>query len=175
MKSWANFVQLMQLYNPYTLNKIEGRLASDPDEVFARVRAVFSFFDYMNLSQDESEYKANPKGKLGHIINQIVRQLLHAEAIYQEEHGERVLIAQFFREWYTAYCEKVTEKAQEWLRKTLKIIKDFYENRTGDEATEGRVFALQYIKLVNSQRIETDWSVPLLEDDDDDVEMGDAK
>ncbi|GKU12195.1 hypothetical protein FLAG1_11670 [Fusarium langsethiae] len=166
---------LMQLFNPYQLTTIETRLASNPDEVFARVRAVISFFEYMNLSQDESGFNANPKGKLGNIINQIVRQLLHAEALYEEEHGERVLIAQFFREWYTAYCEKVTEKAQEWLRKTLRIIKDFYENRTGDRAREGRTFALHFIPLVNRLRIETDWSIPLLEDDDEDVEMGDTK
>ncbi|KAH7191785.1 uncharacterized protein B0J16DRAFT_379674 [Fusarium flagelliforme] len=104
---------LMQLFNPCQLTTIETRLASNPNEVSARVRAVFSFFEYMNLSQDESGFNANPKGKLVNIINQTVRQLLYAEVLYEAEHGERVLIAQFFRERYTAYCEKVTEKAQE--------------------------------------------------------------
>ncbi|OBS25926.1 hypothetical protein FPOA_06459 [Fusarium poae] len=169
--------QLMQLNEPVSLVSITQQLQEDALDVLKRIRAALAFFDYMNMEEDLPYNGADPKGKLNNIINEVIRQFISAEVLYERHHGERVNIAQFFREWFIDYCQVVTSRALVWLPKALRAVEKFYEGDTSKAADSAREFVeVCRGRLQRTTEIETDWDIPLLdgdeENDDEDVDMG---
>ncbi|KAK7420695.1 hypothetical protein QQZ08_010276 [Neonectria magnoliae] len=86
---------LMQLFNPISEKTL-------PDKI----------------KDDRINTKSGPNvfGKVGLIMDDILKQLNHAEIIWKEEHPDiEVRISLFFIEWIQDYFAKVTTRAKQFL------------------------------------------------------------
>ncbi|RBA22505.1 hypothetical protein FPRO05_00852 [Fusarium proliferatum] len=166
--------RLMTLKDVASLKKsdIETRLKTEEgtDILLKYIRATIALPEYMGMEdgvRDDMEEGPNTKTKLNNIINDIVRQLLNAEVLYEKHYHKKVAIAQFFVEWLKDFYSEVDKKATQWLTDVMVIMKDWYR--------DDKSFYGEWVKTMVSEfredmrlapfNIPTDWNIPLLEDD----------
>ncbi|KAL5591296.1 hypothetical protein FOVSG1_010185 [Fusarium oxysporum f. sp. vasinfectum] len=95
--------QLMTLSDVASLKKekIEARLKTKKGthRLLKLILATIALPEYIGLEdgvRDDMEEGPNTKTKLNNIINDIVRQLMNAEILYERHFNQKVTIAQFF-------------------------------------------------------------------------------
>ncbi|KAF5678234.1 hypothetical protein FCIRC_6517 [Fusarium circinatum] len=167
---------LMFYNNPMAIKNLRGKAKDKLEELLATMRAVAAFFDYMN-SVDSSEVDAEGKTvweKFNNIVNDVVRQLLWAEGLWEREHpGHPVAAAQFFVEYLKDHYAKVGRLAREWLEAAIEALEAELGESSGDRALKIRRVIDHYRKNMRHVRVNTDWRIDLLRDDDDPSEGND--
>ncbi|RKK93244.1 hypothetical protein BFJ68_g15612 [Fusarium oxysporum] len=158
---------------------IEDRLSTKEgtDRLLQLIRATLALPEYMGLQdgvRDDMEEGPNTKTKLNNIINDIVRQLMNAEILYEKHYHTRVTIAQFFVEWLKDFYSQVNEAATEWLIDVMVAIENWYRDDTSiyGEWVKRMVREFREDLRLGAFEIPTDWDIPLLDDDPMDEDEG---
>jgi hypothetical protein len=102
------------------------------DYVLSKLRAGISTISYLNMQSHP-----DPNGRLTTVINDVGRQLAHAQADWNQRNpGGQVQIVQYWREWVRDYYPWLTSHTKTFCKDLIAEMKKYWGVATGDKAMQ---------------------------------------
>lgn len=139
----------------------------DTDSLMSHIRTVITVFEYMG-SEERDENGKTVEEKINNIVKNIVKQLVYAQDLWDEEHpGRPVPAARFFVEWLQDYFEEAGTRARAWIQRVITILRNRQRQASGARAEEIRLAIASFESQLSTVRIGTEWDIDWRDDDDE--------
>ncbi|EWG55818.1 hypothetical protein FVEG_17600 [Fusarium verticillioides 7600] len=156
--------RVMKLNAPIQLSELD---TYDTDGLMSHIRTVITVFEYMG-SEERDENGKTVEDKINNIVKNIVKQLVYAQDLWDEEHpGRPVPAARFFVEWLQDYFEEAGTRARAWIQRAITILRNRQRQASGARAEEIRLAIASFESQLSTVRIGTEWDIDWRDDDDE--------